>query len=141
MAPPPPPPPPPPPGGGPPPPPPPPGGGPPKATALPPPSKDRSALLSQIQSGTRLKKADTNDRSAPSVATPKSSIGGAGVVPRPPAISGNSAPVASTGAGSAAPPQLGGLFAGGMPKLKSRSGGLDTGGNQQNATLDHRGEK
>lgn len=27
-----------------------------------------------------------------------------------------------------APPQLGGLFAGGMPKLKKRGGGIDTGG-------------
>ena len=26
------------------------------------------------------------------------------------------------------PPQLGGLFAGGMPKLKKRGGGVDTGG-------------
>lgn len=27
-----------------------------------------------------------------------------------------------------APPQLGGLFAGGMPKLKKRGGNVDTGG-------------
>ena len=26
------------------------------------------------------------------------------------------------------PPQLAGLFAGGMPKLKKRGGGIDTGG-------------
>lgn len=26
------------------------------------------------------------------------------------------------------PPQLGGLFAGGIPKLKKRGGGVDTGG-------------
>ncbi|KAG0317593.1 hypothetical protein BGZ97_005156 [Linnemannia gamsii] len=123
----PPPPPPPPPGGGPPPPPPPPGGGPPKAAA-PAPSKDRNALLSQIQSGTRLKKAVTNDRSAPVVAATKSNGGGT-ALGRPPQIGG-----ASNGGGSAASaatpsgaPQLGGLFAGGMPKLKSRSGGLDTG--------------
>lgn len=30
------------------------------------------------------------------------------------------------------PPQLGGLFAGGMPKLKKRGGGVDTGGKQAN---------
>ena len=31
-------------------------------------------------------------------------------------------------AGIDQPPQLGGLFAGGMPKLKKRGGGVDTGG-------------
>ncbi|KAK3833816.1 MAG: hypothetical protein JOS17DRAFT_739438 [Linnemannia elongata] len=124
----PPPPPPPPPGGGPPPPPPPPGGGGGPAALPPTASKGRNALLSQIQSGTRLKKAVTNDRSAPAVSTPKSSVGGAGALPRPPAIGGTSAPTAGAGAGTAGgAPQLGGLFAGGMPKLKSRSGGLDTG--------------
>lgn len=35
----------------------------------------------------------------------------------------------SSGAtGMEQPPQLGGLFAGGMPKLKKRGGGVDTGG-------------
>jgi hypothetical protein len=36
----------------------------------------------------------------------------------------DSAPAASMDAA----PQLGGLFAGGMPKLKKRGGGVDTGG-------------
>ncbi|KAF9107355.1 WAS/WASL-interacting protein member 1 [Mortierella sp. GBA35] len=138
-----------PPGGGPPPPPPPPGGGPPTAsTELPAPSKDRNALLSQIQSGARLKKAVTNDRSGPVVSTPKSSIGGAGALPRPPAIGGNSAAAAgasTAGAGGGGgPPQLGGLFAGGMPKLKSRSDGLDTGGKlhiKEKQTLDRKTTK
>lgn len=30
------------------------------------------------------------------------------------------------------PPQLGGLFAGGMPKLKKRGGGIETGGELDN---------
>jgi hypothetical protein len=34
----------------------------------------------------------------------------------------------SAGASADAPPQLGGLFAGGIPKLKKRGGGVDTGG-------------
>ena len=34
----------------------------------------------------------------------------------------------SAGASVDAPPQLGGLFAGGIPKLKKRGGGVDTGG-------------
>lgn len=70
-----------------------------------------SALLAEIQKGRNLKKSATNDRSAPLVDGSKSKIGsvsGAGpslaAVPRP-------------GAG-AGPPQLGGLFAGGIPKLK-----------------------
>ncbi|KAJ5158390.1 uncharacterized protein N7500_008041 [Penicillium coprophilum] len=144
----PPPPPPPPPGGlGGPPPPPPPGslpGRPPKAQV-----KDRGALLSDIHKGTKLKKAVTNDRSAPIVGgsggvSSAPPIAGAPPVPgarpppsglAPPVPSGpaanrlrsNSEGVSGTdGAASAMPPQLGGIFAGGIPKLRSR-GGVDTG--------------
>ncbi|KAF9941791.1 hypothetical protein BGZ67_003881 [Mortierella alpina] len=59
----------------------------------------------------------------------KAAGGGGGSLPKPPQIGGagsnGSAAGASGGGGGA--PQLGGLFAGGMPKLKSRSGGLDIG--------------
>lgn len=66
-----------------------------------------SELLKQIQAGKRLKKAETNDRSAPLVDTPKSFGGTNG--------SSSSAPSLPSSGG---PPQLGGLFSGGIPKLK-----------------------
>lgn len=55
---------------GPPPPPPPPGGPPPPpppVSAPPPVTKERGALLGAIQKGKKLKKAQTNDRSGPSL--------------------------------------------------------------------------
>ena len=89
-------------------------------------------LLKQIQAGRSLRKAATNDRSAPQVEGKKTG-GGVGVGGRvgaagirsaaAPSIPGRSngappAPSARAGGGGAGPPQLGGLFAGGMPKLK-----------------------
>ncbi|KAK7952406.1 wasp-interacting protein vrp1p protein [Apiospora aurea] len=106
----------------------------------------RGALLTDITKGKALKKAVTNDRSAPVVGKPAG--GGAAPVSGAPPVPGGAPPVPGLGAppvpganrlrsnsdhggqNAAAPadpaPQLGGLFAGGMPKLKKR-GGVDTG--------------
>ncbi|OAA39330.1 basic proline-rich protein [Beauveria brongniartii RCEF 3172] len=147
----PPPPPPPPPGaGGPPPPPPPPGGAPGGLPGRPPPG--RGALLADISKGRALKKTVTHDRSAPQVAGGVASsgpaVGGAPPVPGlAPPVPGNRARSNSdqgTGATSAglepAAPQLGGLFAGGMPKLKKRGGGVDTGRDSESSYLSDPGE-
>jgi WAS/WASL-interacting protein len=75
-----------------------------------------SELLKQIQAGKRLKRAETNDRSAPQVVTPKGSGGSTGAGGSFP-----SAPLTSGGGSGGGPPQLGDLFAGGMPKLKPAS--------------------
>ncbi|KAH7414274.1 hypothetical protein DE146DRAFT_731754 [Phaeosphaeria sp. MPI-PUGE-AT-0046c] len=136
--------------GGPPPPPPMPGKGAPGAK--PPSGAGRGALLSDIGKGARLKKVtQVNDRSAPIVGKVSDgpsapAIGGAPPVPgmgRPPAPPGLAPPSggnrarsnSDTGGGESAmasAPQLGGLFAGGMPKLR-KSGGVRTGANQDNA--------
>lgn len=70
-----------------------------------------SALLQEIQAGKRLKQAKTNDRSAPAVEIAKGGGGGGG---RNVVSSGSASAMPAAGG----PPQLGGLFAGGMPKLK-----------------------
>ncbi|RDL41979.1 uncharacterized protein BP5553_01958 [Venustampulla echinocandica] len=135
--------------GGPPPPPPPPGNMPSR-----PPAGNRGALLSDITKGKQLKKAVTNDRSAPIVAKPAggsgpSPLAGAPAVPGMAKAPGGLAPPVpgnrmrsnsdqgSRDGGAAPvieqPPQLGGLFAGGMPKLKKRGGGIDTGANRDSS--------
>ncbi|KAI9248916.1 hypothetical protein BY458DRAFT_526049 [Sporodiniella umbellata] len=99
-----------------------------------------NALLAQIQKGRKLKKAETNDRSAPAVSASKPSGGGhpintmgrppvPGMTPppikaQPPSLphTASAPPVASTG------PQLGGLFTNGMPTLrKTRGAAVNTG--------------
>ncbi|WBW73010.1 verprolin [Schizosaccharomyces osmophilus] len=106
-------------------PPPPPAPAPAAAVPAPPPvTKDRSDLLNSIQKGTKLKKAQTNDRSAPSV-------GGGGIVGDASKAAGRSSKLAgappmpaSGSSGSNEPavpasaPKLGGLFSQGMPKLR-----------------------
>lgn len=72
-----------------------------------------SELLKQIQAGRRLKHAETNDRSAPLVDTPKGSGGSKGS-----SGSSSSAPLTSGGGFGGGAPQPGSLFAGGIPKLK-----------------------
>ena len=110
-------------------------------------------MLSDITKGKALKKAVTNDRSAPIIgkgsgtSSPSPLAGAPGVpgVPKPqgglaPPIPGGNRARSNSDQGSREngrssgieqPPQLGGLFAGGMPKLKKRGGGIDTGGRQR----------
>ena len=75
-----------------------------------------SELLKQIQAGKNLKKARTNDRSAPAVEGNKGGGGKGG-----PTLGGGGGPPVAIGGGG--PPQLGGLFAGGIPKLKPAGSG------------------
>lgn len=111
-------------------------------------TQTQGALLSDISKGKALKKTVTNDRSAPVVGKASggpgpSPLGGAPPIPGMPKAPSNLAPplpgsrarsnsdqgsreMASSGMESA--PQLGGLFAGGMPKLRKTGGGVDTGG-------------
>jgi WH2 motif len=80
-------------------------------------------LLKQIQSGRALKKAVTNDRSVPQIDAKKPGAGaggrggaGVGSTATTPGRSNGASSSPATAVGG--PPQLGGLFAGGMPKLK-----------------------
>lgn len=126
-----------------PPPPPPPPGPPPPPSAQPPPhvgkggkASDRGALLNQIHKGAKLKKAVTNDKSAPVLVAPKSApiMGGGGAGKFNMVAVRNSGGahgvIPSYGKGSMddtvpapVPPVggLGGLFAGGLPMRPSQN--------------------
>ncbi|KAK1915348.1 hypothetical protein P3342_003157 [Pyrenophora teres f. teres] len=111
----------------------------------------RGALLGDISKGMKLKKvAQVNDRSAPITGKvsdgPSAAPMGAPAIPgmgKPPAVPGLAPPVPGGGnrgrsnsdtgdGGGAAPPQLAGIFAGGMPKLR-KAGGVNTGAEQSHA--------
>ncbi|XP_065344862.1 uncharacterized protein LOC135942599 isoform X3 [Cloeon dipterum] len=105
-----------------PPPPPPPGPPPPPTFVAPRPAADdgqaRNMLLQSIRQGASLKKAVTNDRSAPTVGGPKKSPpsgGGFNSRSNGPAA----APEPSRNNGGGGPLDMASLFAGGMPKLRS----------------------
>ncbi|KAL7633568.1 UNVERIFIED_CONTAM: hypothetical protein RMT77_016101 [Armadillidium vulgare] len=112
----------------PPPPPPPPAPGPPKRPPQPSGAKkagvgdggalNRGALLASIEKGAKLKKTVTNDRSAPIVGGKVNSSSSSSALTPPTSngpIHGTSSGVVMVNGGA---PQLGGLFAGGMPKLR-----------------------
>ncbi|EDU40140.1 hypothetical protein A1F94_000372 [Pyrenophora tritici-repentis] len=111
----------------------------------------RGALLGDISKGMKLKKVtQVNDRSAPITGKvsdgPSAAPMGAPAIPgmgKPPAVPGLAPPVPGGGnrgrsnsdtgdGGGAAPPQLAGIFAGGMPKLR-KAGGVNTGADQSHA--------
>ena len=88
---------------------------------------DRNDLLKSIQKGAKLKKVETNDRSSPILGNNKNTNTGGGSGSSSRGVAQNQGGGGQEGGGAPGPlPGIGGLFAGGMPKLKSR-GGVQTG--------------
>lgn len=115
-----------------------------------PPVGNRNALLSDISRGKPLKKVTTNDRSAPIISNTSGTLGPALALTTAPPVPGSLKPIDSLSLppvpeekqlrsnvlkngdgilGNDAPSHLAGLFSGGIPKLKRREGGIDTGAN------------
>ncbi|XP_050685978.1 WAS/WASL-interacting protein family member 1-like isoform X6 [Eriocheir sinensis] len=95
---------------------------------------DRGALLASIRAGAALKKAVTNDRSAPAIdgkSKPSTNGGGGG--------GGGGGGRGGGGGGggmmNGGSPQLGDLFAGGMPKLRPTGKGISTSPNRSGPLL------
>ncbi|RKF78965.1 putative wasp-interacting protein vrp1p [Golovinomyces cichoracearum] len=117
-------------------------------------TQTRGALLSDITKGTRLKKAVTNDRSAPIISKASGATGGVLPLATAPPVPGSQKssgihlpPVPEAKQlrsnversnwttnktfGNNVPLHTGGLFSGGVPKLKKRDGGIDTGAHNE----------
>ncbi|XP_043270719.1 WAS/WASL-interacting protein family member 3-like isoform X2 [Venturia canescens] len=76
---------------------------------------DRGQLLRSIRAGATLRKTVTVDKSAPAISGRVRDEGSSSVGPGVPARGSNASAAVSSGG----PPSLGGLFSGGMPKLKA----------------------
>ncbi|POS86007.1 hypothetical protein EPUL_002604 [Erysiphe pulchra] len=125
---------------------------PPIPTSVPakPPVGNRNALLSDISKGKPLKKVTTNDRSAPIISNTSGTSGPSLPLTAAPPVPGSLKKIEGLSlppvpeekrlrsnvpknsevfSGNDASSHLAGLFSGGIPKLKKREGGIDTGAN------------
>lgn len=82
-----------------------------------------NSLLASIQAGKKLKAVKSADSNSSSISTsaPKPPRSSATAGPPAPPLNNRATPASNAGM---VPPNLGGLFAGGMPTLKKSSGGV-----------------